>query len=689
MRRRAGWMLCLLLAGCGHALVDESDRLARAGDFEAAFASLESALARRPDDPVLRTAYDRARDRVVVRALAMAELALAGGRSEEAQRLVERVRRLDSKHPRLAALDAEIERSRRQRGAEAQQAATPALAPAPAEGLSSLGAAFQKPVTLEFREAPLRQVFETLARTTGVNFVFDKDVRGDARVTVFLRQTSLDEAVRVILSTQQLDRKLLNERTVLVYPNTPAKQREHQELVTRTLYVVNADVKQVATMVKTLAKTRDLFVDERLGALVLRDTPEVLRHVERLIATIDLPEPEVMLAVEVLEITSEQADVLGLSWPTEIQLGVPGVTGNVPLSSLDRLRGTVANPAMVASLRGSQGTTNLLANPTIRARNREKAKVQIGEKLPVFSTTSATANVGASTTVTTLDVGLKLDVEPSVQLDGDVMIKVALEVSSLISEVQGPAGSLAYRVGTRLTSTSLRLRDGQTQVLSGLINDEDRRSANGLPGLAGMPLIGRLFGVNDNERRKTEIVMLITPRIVRRLPTLGVAATTLPSGTDSLPGQSPLRLQRQAQVGVGPTGGAARAPAALPAEAAPAAASGAVLALSVTPQAAVGETVSVTLGNRSALNVRGELLYDAASLQATAPGAAPGRLPFALGPRGESVVVLRVLPAAAGARLTPELSGVVASDGDGSAAEIRVEGADASIQVRPTGGASK
>ena len=554
-RLAACLLLPLLLAACASTPADEAERLSREGRYEEALAGLDSALQRRPDDAALRTAHSRQRDRVVVQALARAEMALSAGRLDEADGLAERARALAPAHPRLAGVDAQraqarlnLQRqatARTQAAAQAAQAAGDAARAAPAPLPPALSAAFQKPVGLEFREATLRQVFESLARSTGVNFVFDKDVRGDAKVTVFLRQVSLDEALRVILATQQLDRKLLNDSTVLVYPNTPAKQREHQELVTRTFYLGNADVKQVLTLVRTMAKTRDLHADERLNLLVVRDTPEVVRQVERLVATLDLPEPEVMLAVEVMEVASNRLDELGLSWPSDVQLGVTSVGtdgGRIELGNRANFTASIANPALLATLRGDTGSTNLLANPSIRARNREKARVQIGEKLPVFSTTSATVNVGASTAITYLDVGLKLEVEPTVQLDGDVTIKVALEVSNLLREVEGPAGSLAYRVGTRSSSTTLRLKDGETQVLAGLINDEDRQSALGVPGLSTAPVVGKLFGRQKDTRNKTEVVMLITPRILRQLANPGVDAATIPSGTDSQPGALSLRL---------------------------------------------------------------------------------------------------------------------------------------------------
>ena len=658
------WGLCLsallwlALAGCATTVIDEAKQLSLAGRYEEALVTLDEALARRPDDAGLRTAYSRQRDRVIVHLGAQAELALGGARLDEAEELLARAQRLAPRQPRVLNLALALAQARaaQQRVAAPDAQNTPAVAAAGAA--STLGPAFQKTVSIEFREAPLRQVFEALARTSGVNFVFDKDVRSDVRVTVFLRQVSLDEAMRVILATQQLDRKLLNGHTVLIYPNTAPKQREHQELITRSLYLVNADPKQALNLVRVMTKTRDLHVDERLNALVVRDTPEVVNQIERLLATIDLAEPEVMLAVEVLEVSSDRLDELGLGWPTSIGLGVLGGGATVPLSTPlggTGFRGLVANPALTATLRGISGNANLLANPTIRARNREKAKVQIGERLPVF-TTAAVANAGVSASVSYIDVGLKLDVEPSVQLDGEVIIKVALEVSNLLRQVDGPAGSAAraYEVGTRMTTTSLRLKDGQTQVLAGLINDQDRQSAAGLPGVSRLPLLGRLFGVQRDERYRTEIVMLITPRIVRNLQPPDVQAATLASGTDNQPGALPLRLGADARAGVGAGMSAGRAArAAAGATGAEAAQPAAGLLLAASERAAVGGTLVVTLNNRSGQTTSGELLYDATLLQPahSPPGAAPGRLPFAMAAAAEAAFVLRVLPAAAGQRV--------------------------------------
>ncbi|MBT9500028.1 MAG: general secretion pathway protein GspD [Burkholderiaceae bacterium] len=710
-----------LLASCANPALKQADDLARGNQPLQAHALLSTALVQEPGNANLRAAQIRMRERASSQLVLQIDASRTALRWDDAREYLERLTTLEPKHPRLKQLSNEIVRGQKQERllGEARQLLkanqlgqaearvrevlieTPghpgarALAQQlhdrkPLEALNTeLAPAFQKPVTLEFREAPLRNVFEALSRSTGINFVFDKDVRGDSKVTIFLRNVTLDEAMRVILSTQQLDRKLLNESSVLIFPNTQGKQREHQELITRTLYLANADVKQVQTLVRTIAKVRDIYIDERLNLMVVRDTPEVMRLVERLIASVDLPEPEVMLEVEVMELATDRVDALGLQWPDSVQFGLPTrdfagnvnglATGQVPIGRRNEFRATIANPALLATLRGTSGNVNLLANPKIRVRNKEKAKVQIGEKLPVFTTTTA-VNVGTSASVSYLDVGLKLDVEPTIQLDNDVSIKVALEVSNLIRQVQGPAGSIAYQVGTRVTSTTLRLNDGETQILAGLINDEDRHTAAGVPGLSSLPVVGRLFGLQTDTRNKTEVVLLITPRIVRNLALPDSSFTQLAGGTDSAPGAfSSLLRSAGAKAGVGLSSGGSTAQSfAAPVAAAPQAAPAneVVLNFAVTPQVAPGGTLSVTVKQDGGATIRGEVEFDP-SLLAPAQAAANtgnGRVPFELGPRGERVVVFRALPAASGQMVAVNIVSVSATGPGGEAPTVRLDG---------------
>lgn len=406
------------------------------------------------------------------------------------------------------------------------------------------------PVTMDFREAPIRSVFDFLARTAGINFIFDKEVRSDTRVTLYVKNTSVEDAIRTILITNQLEDKILNDNTVLIYPANTGKTKDYKDLVVKSFYLTNVDAKQMANTIKTLVKTKDLIVDEKLNYLAMRDTPEAIRMAERLIANQDIADPEVILEVEVLEVSANRLLELGIRYPEQLGYGVSGVDATPGTLRLDEWRSrdsslvrmTIGNPALLFSLRNTDSDTNLLANPRIRVKSKEKAKVHIGERVPVITTIS-TANVGVSDSVNYLDVGLKLEVEPTVSLDDEVSIKVGLEVSNILETIVRTSGLQTYRLGTRMANTTLRLKDAETQVLAGLIQDDERKSANKVPGLGDIPLLGRLFSSHSDSKTKTEIVLLITPRIVRNLNIGEVGNSTFLSGTESVVGVPPLRMK--------------------------------------------------------------------------------------------------------------------------------------------------
>ena len=704
-RRAALLLWAAVLAGCSTP-IETANQLARAGRYDEALTLLQQAAKQNPGDEQVRLRLLRERNARAQQLLLQAEGARAGGRLAEAKRLVDAAEALDGVHPRVTSLRAELDRTaaRNQRLDTARQAfkarrfdaaaaiAGEVLAEEPGHPGAALlrqqiaaeqrprsalvlamNEAFRKPISLEFRDAPLRSVFESLSRGSGLNFVFDREVRADSKLTLMLRDTTLDEALRIVLGTQGLERKLLNDSTLLIFPNTPSKLREHQDLSTRAFYLSNADVKQVQAMVRTLAKARDVHIDERLNLMLVRDTPEVLLLIEKLVATVDLPEPEVMLEVQVMEVASDKLDSYGLQWPETASFGLPNlgdVAGAISPPALaaigarGQFRGWTSNPAFVALLKGNTGSAQLIANPTIRVRNREKAKIHVGDKLPVFTTT-ATANVGVSASVSYLDVGLKLEIEPTVQLGNDVSMRVSLEVSNLIKEVSGPSSALAYQVGTRVASTVLRLSDGETQVLAGLINDEDRRRAIGVPGLSTMPVLGALFGVQSDNRSKTEVVLLITPRVVRNVAMPSYDGLLFDSGSDANPGALPLRLSAAGRSSSGMTGGGPAAPAAGPTAAAPAPLEGG-LVMSASETGRIGETVSVTLRNESPYTARGEMQYDPNFLQiASNDLAEAGAVRFELAPRTDKVVVFRVLPTARGQSLSVTLGTVQARRPDG------------------------
>jgi len=395
------------------------------------------------------------------------------------------------------------------------------------------------------RDVSLRSAFDVLSRASGVNFVLDKDVRTDQKTNIVVKDAAIEDAIRLILISNQLEHKILSENTVFVFPNTPQKLREHQELVVKSFYLANADVRQTANMIRTLVKTRDIFIDEKINLLVIKDTPNAVRLAERLIAAQDLAEPEVMLEVEVLEVGTARLLELGLRFPESIAwslVGAAGTPGTVTLPEwLNRSAGlvqlTVTNPLFLLTLRQTDGSQSVLANPRIRVKNKEKARIHIGSRVPVITTTAAATGGFVSENVSYLDVGLKLEVEPLIYLEDEVGIKVGLEVSNIVKEVKGTgSNTLAYEIGTRNANTTLRLRDGETQILAGLISDEDRRSASRVPGVGDIPTVGRLFSATKDTVVKTEIVLLITPRLVRTLTRPDVRSIEFAAGTEAATG---------------------------------------------------------------------------------------------------------------------------------------------------------
>jgi general secretion pathway protein D len=385
-------------------------------------------------------------------------------------------------------------------------------------------------VTLQFRDAPTKMVFEVLARQTGINFVLDKDVKSDSKTTIFVQEVPIEDAIDLVLDQNTLARQILSSNMVLIYPNTPAKQKDYEEQIVHTFYLTNAVPKDVEGMLKSMLGAKTLFVDERTGVVVMRDTPDAVRMAEKLVASIDVPEPEVLISVEVLEIARSKLLNLGITPPGSFTASATSVAGAAGAAATGGASGLVlsdlshqsantigiSSVSITANALQTVGNTNTLASPRIRARNKEKAKILIGSRVPVITSSTAllTSGTASSSSVQYLDVGLTLEVQPTVYQDGDVAIKIGLEVSSITNTVV-VGGTQAYTIGTRNANTLIRLKDGETQILAGLIQDSDTRNSAGIPGLSQIPIVGRLFGSHNTDREKSEIVLSITPHIIR------------------------------------------------------------------------------------------------------------------------------------------------------------------------------
>lgn len=655
--RWGAWLVAVaLLAGCAQQRIrDEAGRQLRDGHYEKAIQTLKDGVADYPESALLRSGLATTQTDVVTRLLAEVAQQRAAGQWQAAQDALSRALTLYPEHPRVRDLQAQLaaEEEALKGLAQAREIAQGGQSAQLAQALQVLDKALvrsprqpdvaaykrqleaelrqrsafarqhslaeTRPISLSFRQAPLSSLLEAIRDGAGVNFVLDRDVQVDERASVYIRDARVEDAIDMVLGVFQLARRIVDGKTVLVYPNTPEKHKAHREQVIRVFHLSHVDAKATSTLLQNMLRIEPPYVDERANMLALREPPEIVALAEKLVALHDMGEAEVMLEVEVLEVKSSRLTELGVNFPNTFSLSLLPRAGESTVTvdtfnSLN-LRGGLNHinyaqvgltvGSLLVNLKREVGDFNTLANPRIRARNKEKASILVGDKVPVITTTAASSGGFVSESVNYLDVGLKLEVEPTVSADDEVSIKLGLEVSSLAREVRSSTGSLAYQIGTRNANTTLRLRDGETQLLGGLISNEDRVSSNRVPGLGDLPIAGRLFSSQKDDTQRTELVLAITPRILRGAPNPDLAQAEMWVGTENFTRlRQPPGLVAMVGASAGPGTGAAEGQGAVLAaagqqQAQPGAAQGqaqgAVLTWQGPAQLKVGEEATVAL----------------------------------------------------------------------------------------------
>ncbi|KRB01871.1 secretion type II protein [Pseudomonas sp. Root68] len=564
--------LCAGLAACSSAQLakDEASALIESGQYEAGLARIEEGLRENPRDTDLHMALNNGRALAVKSLLSQADMDRTQRNFAGARMTYSRVLNIEPNNRRaqdslrqldyLRSMDEKLELARGDLrrgdiyGADRQVKQILELDPKNEGALElqdsirlvqsrnvvqypQLRTRLDRPVTLEFRDANLKTIFEVLSQVAGLNFIFDKDLRPDMKATIFVRDVRIEDAVDLLLQQNQLHQKVVNENTVLIYPDSPQKIKDYQELVMRTFYLTSIDANTALNMIKTMLKTRDVFVDERLNTLTMRDTGDAVRMAEKLLQSQDQSNPEVVLEVEVMEVARQRILDLGLQWPNTF--GVVNSDGSA-VTLLDQLKGInsgriTISPSPQAKINAQDKDINTLASPVIRVSNREQARIHIGQRVPIISATSVPSTQGPVITesVTYLDVGLKLEVQPIVHLNNEVAIKIALEVSNATPLTPTAQGTIPVQVDTRNAQTTLRLHDGETQILAGLVRNDHGSTGNKIPGLGDIPGLGRLFGSNKDDVSKSELVLSITPRIVRNLPYQSPSDMEFQTGTET------------------------------------------------------------------------------------------------------------------------------------------------------------
>lgn len=577
--------LSLLLSSCSSPLVRKGDRFASVGQWDQAVASYREALKKDHFNPSLQTSLDEARAHAGAWHYAGGRQALDEHRLADALREFKQALALDpskQEHHEGMAEALRVKEARDQmeaagkfvglgrpeealaayeRAVELDLSLTQAL-----EAITqitkqqradkSLGGSSQ-PITLRFQNAKLKEVFEILARAAGVNVIFDKEVRDDP-ITIFVKDLPFDQALNLILSTNNLLAQRISSDTLLVMPNSKQKQAQYQDLLLRTFYLANAKAKDAVNLIRTMLDSKKIYVDEKINAIVVRDEPAKLQLAERLLFAIDRREPEIELDLEVLEVNRTKSLKYGLNFAKQAGLGVipaPG-TGSISTSPTQfafQQMTSIGPESYIFRLPASvlidffkqDSDAKTLASPKLRVINNKSASINIGDKQPILLSTTnvlpgqaATGAIPTTSTVTSIefkDTGVKLTVEPSINVMDEVTMKLKVEVTRLGDQVtlQASPEIKQFKFGTRMAETTLSLKDGETVVLAGLIQDEERKTRVTVPLLGDIPWIGELFSSTTKDSVQTEVVVTLTPRVVRSMGAPPTATQALWSGTEN------------------------------------------------------------------------------------------------------------------------------------------------------------
>jgi general secretion pathway protein D len=382
------------------------------------------------------------------------------------------------------------------------------------------------PDSLVFRDASSRDVFTALARFAGMSVVFDPSFR-DAPLTIDLRKSTLDQALAAVSASTRNFYRITAPRTLTIVPDTPAKRREYEEEVVRTFYLSNADLKETIDLLRIVIDARRISSVAGTNAIALKDTPERVAAAGKLIAAIDKARPEVVIDVEVMEVNRGRLKEYGIQIASPGSPGLDGAVainrpGGITVRDLQTLTSAdvflTSFPALFYRLLKSDSNSRVLANPQLRAIEGTAAQARFGERVPVPSTVFqpiATGGVNQQpvTSYVYENIGVNIDITPRTHHNDDVSLALKVEVSAISGEGYGGLPTF----GNRSVNTIIRLRDGETSVLAGLIRDEERTSLDGIPGLSDIPFVGRLFAHNKTERIESDIIITLTPHIVRVL----------------------------------------------------------------------------------------------------------------------------------------------------------------------------
>ena len=554
MRRWGSLLLCaglgLLAAGCpkGQPVFKEGKKAEELQDYDAAYAYYQKALKADPKNANFKIRLNQARFEAGEFHI---KQGMAFRKKGDLQAAAGEFQRAETIDPSSPVAEQELQKTidmiadkNREADAAAQpppDSKQPLLASMPPE-IKPLSRAA---ITLKMSD-DAKIVFGTIGKLAGLTIIYDPDFPA-RRITVDLNDVTLEQALEIVSLQSKAFWKAVTENIIFVIPDQPQKRRDYEEQVVRTFYLSNTvqaqDLTEIVTGLRSLLDLKRIQQLNSQNAIIVRDTPDRLLLAEKMINDIDKAKPEVVVQVEVLEARTDRLRDLGILPGQSASIAInpnastttSSTTTSTPTNNaitLNNLRHLNSNdyavtlPSLTATAILTDTSTKILQNPEVRSVDGQTAKLKIGDRIPV-ATGSFQAGVGVGSTAgagfvnplvntqfTYLDVGVNIDMTPRVHPNRDVSLKLKVEVSSQTNTV--PIGGINQPViSQRVIEHDIRLKEGETSILAGLIQRSDSKSVNGWPGLAKLPIFGRLFSDNNTDTQEDEVLIVLTPRIVR------------------------------------------------------------------------------------------------------------------------------------------------------------------------------
>jgi general secretion pathway protein D len=546
-------------AGCaaGRAY-SRAERAARAGDWDMAVTYYTQAVQAAPHSAEYKIALERAQLAASRQHLDAAVEAETKGELDAAIREYRKVTEFDPGNNRASAKAVQLQQQLRdkleasrpkppveQMKERARQLAEPILNPASREALRLKFAA----------NTNIQDILTFIGQASGINILYDRDVRVQQSPNpIDLDGITLEQALNIVLTTNGFFYKILNEKTILVIPDNTTKRGQYEEQVIRTFYISNADVAELAQLLNGVMSgpgvtTRPLIqASKTANTITVRGSAALVAIAERVIENNDKPRAEIVVDVEILEVNRARAKQFGLNLsqysiggqfspegaPTATSSGSTGTgttgggtsstsSGLFNLNTISKGINTsdfyIGVPSWQIRFLESDTQTKLIAKPSLRGAEGKKLTINLGDDIPVPSTTFLPLVAGGVATSPSVSfnyrsVGVNLETTPRVTLDGDIILELSVESSTRGSDVN-VSGQNLPSFGSRKVQTTMRLRDGESNLLAGLLRDDERKSLSGFPGAIHVPILKQLFSNNDNQISQTDIVMLLTPHIIR------------------------------------------------------------------------------------------------------------------------------------------------------------------------------